>query len=136
MSIAARPRNQVFLEGYNSTGSTIGAYLAVMGSGADIALPSAITSPVYGITAEDIPDLRRGNVQVGGIAVWTAGEQISQAAIDAGARLYAGTDGKAYLFDAAAGVNQSVVGIPLSPASADGKLFEVMLGAGGIGQGA
>lgn len=134
MSINASPRNAVYLEGYSSAG--VAAYLAVMGSPVAIALPSAVSSPVYGITAETIAATSYGNVQVGGVAVWTAGEEISAAAIAAGARLYAGTDGKAYLFDAAAGVNQAVVGIPITPASGDGKLFSVLLGAGGIGQGA
>lgn len=134
MSIAARPRNPLYLEAYSSGG--VAEYLAVMGSPVAVALPSGITSPVFGITAETIAAATRGNVQYSGVAVWTAGEEISAAAIAAGARLYAGTDGKAYLFDAAAGVNQAVVGIPLSSASGDGKLFEVLLGAGGIGQGA
>jgi hypothetical protein len=136
MSIVAKPRDARYLEGQNDSGGDIAAYLAVMGSPVAIELPSAITSPVYGITAEAIADGSRGNIQYAGVAIWTAGEQISAAAIVAGARLYAGTDGKAYLFDAAAGVNQAVVGIPLSPAAADGDYFEVLLGAGGIGQGA
>lgn len=134
MSINASPRNAVYLEGYSSAG--VAAYLAVMGSPVAIALPSAVSSPVYGITAETIAATSYGNVQVGGVAVWTAAEEISAAAIAAGARLYAGTDGKAYIWDAAAGVNQSIVGIPITPASGDGKLFAVLLGAGGIGQGA
>lgn len=136
MSIAARPRLAQYLEGYNGTGVAIGKYLFVTGTPAGVKLPAAITDPVLGATAEDIAIGDRGNVQALGIAVVTAGEAISQAALDAGARVYAGTDGKAYLFDAAAGVNQSVAGIPLSPAAGDGKLIEVLLHAGGIGQGA
>lgn len=136
MSIAARPRLAQYLEGYNGSGSTISKHLFVTGSPAKIKLPDAITDPVLGATAEDIADGARGNVQALGVAVVTAGEAISQAAIDGGARVYAGTDGKAYLFDAASGVNQAVAGIPLTPASGDGKLIEVFLHAGGIGQGA
>lgn len=129
-------RNQQYLEGLNDTGVTIAKFLAVMGSYASIALPSAITSPVYGITTDAVPDQRYVDVQYSGIAIWTAGEAISAAAIIAGARLYAGVDGKAYLFDAAAGVNQSIVGIPMTPATGDGDTFEVLLGVGGLGQGA
>ncbi len=134
MSIGAMAPNAMYLEGYAA--SAISAYLCVMGSPRLIALPSAVSSPVYGVTAEDIAAAGRGNVQTSGVAICTAGEEISQAAINAGARVYAGTDGKVYLWDAAAGVNQAVVGIPLLAASGDGKLTEVLLGAGGIGQGA
>lgn len=133
--ISAAPRNQTFLEGYNGTGSTIGKYLAVRGSSESIALPSAVSTTIYGITAEDIADGTCGNVQTDGVAVALAGEAISQSAVDAGARGYADTDGKIYLWDAATGVNQSIVGQILKAASAEDDLIEVRLGGGGIGQG-
>lgn len=137
MSLAACPRIPQYLEGQNNTGSEIAAFLGVRGSPASIALPSGVTSPIYGFTAEPIAaNGGRGNVQVSGVAVATAAEAWDAAALLAGIRLYVDTAGKVAIWDAASGVNQAVVGIPLTVSSGDGALVEVLIGAGGIGQGA
>lgn len=136
MARKAAPFNQLFVRGLNDTGSTISTGYGVTGSAASIELPDAITRPVLGVAAEDIADGSRGDVQYSGCAVAIAGEAFNQATIDAGIRVYCGTDGKFYVFDAASGVNQAVAGMPLSPSTGDGDEFDLLLGVGGIGQGA
>lgn len=137
MSIIGKPRDARYIEGFNNTGSTISAYLAVMGYPASITLPAAVSSPVLGITARDIADQERGDIQYDGVAIGTAGEAISAGDIASGVRLYAATTGKLLKWSPSAGVNQSVCGIPLSTAAADGDQISVMLlKGGGIGQGA
>jgi len=129
-------RNQQYLEGLNTSGSSIAKFLAVRGSYSAIALPSGVTSPVFGVTTDAIADQARGDIQYAGVAIVTAAEAWDAAALLAGIRLYADTAGKAAIFDAAGGVNQAVFGIPLTISTGDGDLVEVLLGVGGIGQGA
>lgn len=136
MSIAARPRDARYIEAYNGSGSAIGAYLGVRGSPTNIALPSGVASPVFGVTARDIAAGERGDVQYDGVAVCTAAEAWDAAALLVGVRVYFDTAGKAAIWDAAAGVNQSVAGLAHTISSGDGALVEIKLGAGGIGQGA
>lgn len=136
MSIAARPRDARYIEAYNGSGSAIGAYLGVRGSPTNIALPSGVTSPVFGFTARDIPSAERGDVQYAGVAVATAAEAWDAAALLVGVRLYVDTAGKVAVWDAGAGVNQSVCAQALTVSSGDGALVEVLIGGGGIGQGA
>lgn len=136
MSIAARPRDARYIEGYNATVSTIAAYLGVKGSPTSITLPSGVTSPLFGVTAKDIPSGERGDVQYAGVAVCTAAEAWDATALLAGVRVYFDTAGKAAIWDAGAGVNQTVAGLALTVSSGDGALVEILLGAGGIGQGA
>jgi predicted RecA/RadA family phage recombinase len=136
MSIAARNRDARYIEAYNGTGSTIAAYLGVRGSPTAIALPSGVTSPCFGVTARDIPTTERGDVQYAGVAIATAAEAWDATALAAGVRVYVDTAGKMAVWDAGAGVNQSVFGLALTVSSGDGALVEILIGAGGIGQGA
>lgn len=129
-------RNQQYLEGFNDTGSTIAKFLAVAGCYSSIVLPAAVSSPIYGITTDAIADQAYGDIQYAGVAIGTAGEAWTLSDIEAGLRLYAGTDGKLYKFDATAGVNQAVCGLPMTASSGDGDTVEVLLQSGGIGQGA
>lgn len=122
----------LYLPGTNNTGSTIGAYLAVILTATGITLPSAVTSPIYGFTTESVSDLARSDVQVGGVvAIGTA-----NGAITKGTRLTVTTAGKVAAWAPASGVNSSVVGIALTTTTTDGDLIEILLGAGGIAQGA
>lgn len=134
--INAAPRFPQYIEGANATGSTIATFLGVRGSPASIALPSGVASPVLGFTAEDILTGERGNVQVAGICVGTAAEAWDAAAVLVGVRCYVDTAGKLAIWDAAAGVNQSVAGLALSVSTGDGDLVDFLIGAGGVGQGA
>lgn len=129
-------RNQQYLEGFNDTGSTIAKFLAVIGCYSSVLLPAAVSSPVYGITTDAIADQAYGDIQYSGVAIGTAGEAWSLSDIEGGLRLYAGTDGKLYKFDAAGGVNQAVCGLPMTASSGADDTVEILLGVGGIGQGA
>lgn len=131
MSIVAQQRNPVCLEGKNGTGGTLSGFLAVKGGPSAITLPTANTQAVYGILQEDVVDGAFGNVQVEGVAVCTAGAT----GITEGARLTVEANtGKLVDWAPGAGVNQTIVGLCLKAAAAD-KLGEVLLGAGGVGQG-
>lgn len=136
MSIAARPRDARHIEGYNGTGSTIAAYLGVKGSPTAITLPSGVTSPVLGVTIKDIPTGERGDIQYAGVAVMLAAEAWDATALAAGVRVYVDTAGKAAIWDAGAGVNQTVYGLAITVSAGADSLVEVLIGAGGIGQGA
>lgn len=129
-------RNQQYLEGFNNTGSTIAKFLGVRGSYSAIALPSGVTSPIFGFTTDEMLDQDRKDIQYAGVAIATAAEAWDAAALLAGIRLYVDTAGKVAIWDAAGGVNQAVCGIPLTISTGDGDLVEVLIGAGGIGQGA
>lgn len=109
--------------GFNETGSTIATALAVTrtaGSAADSVVLSSAGARLFGITMAAVLDQARGDVQIKGQAICTAG-----AAIVRGVNLMIGTNGK--LITATSG-NQ-VVGVSRSAASADGDLFEAELSA-------
>jgi predicted RecA/RadA family phage recombinase len=136
MSIAARNRDARYIEAYNGSGSAIAAYLGVRGSPTNIALPSGVTSPCFGVTARDIAAAERGDVQYAGVAVATAAEAWDATALLAGVRVYVDTAGKMAIWDAGSGVNQAVFGLALTVSSGADALVEILIGAGGIGQGA
>lgn len=136
MSIAARNRDPRYIEAYNGSGSAIAAYLGVRGSPTNIALPSGVTSPCFGVTARDIADGERGDVQYAGVAIATAAEAWDATALLAGVRVYVDTAGKMAIWDAGSGVNQAVFGLALTVSSGADALVEILIGAGGIGQGA
>ncbi len=136
MSIAARNRDARYIEAYNGSGSAIAAYLGVRGSPTNIALPSGVTSPCFGVTARDIAAAERGDVQYAGVAVATAAEAWDATALLAGVRVYVDTAGKMAIWDAGSGVNQAVFGLALTLSSGADALVEILIGAGGIGQGA
>lgn len=125
-------RNQQYLEGYNATGSTIAKFLAVKGAYSSVSLPAAVSSPVFGFTTDSLADQTYGDIQIAGVAIATAGEALATV----GTRVYADTDGKCYAWDAASGVNQSIIGTTMTVASGADDTFEILIGAGGIGQGA
>jgi Uncharacterized conserved protein (DUF2190) len=114
--------------GLNDSGSTIteGKVVRLSGAGADqIALPSADTDPVFGVTMEDIADDIRGDIQIGGRAVVTAG-----AAVSRGALLTMTTAGKVVTWTASG--NRAVVGVANTAAGADGDSIEVELAGPGV----
>lgn len=129
-------RNQQYLEGFNNTGSTIAKFLGVRGSYSSIALPSGVASPFFGFTTDAIADQARGDIQYAGVGIGTAAEAWDAAALLVGVRLYIDTAGKVAIWDAASGVNQTVCGLAQTISTGDGDLVEVLIGAGGIGQGA
>ncbi len=132
MSQVACQRFPVCLEGFNNTGGTLSAFLAVKGGPSSILLPTALTDACYGFLTEDAADQSMGNVQIGGVAICTAGT----GGITEGDRLVVEANtGKMITWAPAGGANQSIVGTCLKTAAAN-KLGEILIGAGGIGQGA
>jgi hypothetical protein len=107
--------------GYNGTGSTIGKYLAVQKAATtpDAISLAAAGARIYGITMNDVLDTGRGDVQIAGQAIATAGAAVI---VDA-ALMATGTAGKLIT---CTGGNQ-VVAYARSAAGADGDLFEVEL---------
>lgn len=132
--IAAAPRNPLYLDGKNKTGTDIAAFLAVRGSMASIALPAALADPIFGFTAEIITDGQKGNVQYFGIGIGKLAETVTQANVDAGARGNAETDGRISLWDPAGAANENVCCLILGAGSAN-DLVDIMILPGGIGQG-
>lgn len=133
MANTATQRHPVCLEGLNDSGGDLDAFLAVSGGPSSIDLAAGITSPVYGILAADVPEDERGDVQIGGVAIFIAGA----AGATEGARLMpeAGGTGKLVDWTVGAGANATIVGLCLKTAAAN-KQGEVLLGAGAMGQGA
>lgn len=118
----------VYRTGYNGTGGTLAKGTIVKRSNAGLAdeiVAAAATTDAYmGICAEDIPNLQRGNVQVGGIGVALAGSagitKQDRVMWEAGADCIACT------------ATNAILGTAVSTAAA-GKLFEIELVAGGGG---
>lgn len=82
-----------FRSGKNATGSTIVAKRFTVPDGSNVGqvkLPAAVTDVGEGVTTEDIPDGFTGSLQVEGIAKVTC-----SAAVNAGAYVQSGTDGRA-----------------------------------------
>lgn len=77
---------------YNGSGSEIAAGLGVRRSGStddQAALPAAVTSVGWGVTKESIPNLGYGGIQTAGRV-----KAVCSAAIDVGALVDCGADGK------------------------------------------
>lgn len=122
--IAASPRDPVYLEGFNNTGSTLAAYKIAEGDRGAITLAAGVDSVPYGVIAQDIADQARGNVQTGGIAVVLAGT----AGMTAGSWIMpeAGGTGLGVDLSGSAGDNKAVIG-RCEKAATVGKLGEVRL---------
>jgi hypothetical protein len=107
--------------GKNLTGSTILAkrFLAPDGTNpGQIRLPAAVTTFGEGVTTEDIPDGFTGSYQRDGIAIVTC-----SAAVNAGAYVQSGTDGRA----ATAATNSQIRGVAKNTTGGSGEDLEVEL---------
>lgn len=133
MTAILRERPDVPVTGLNSTGADIAAKLFVTGSEASIAIPGAITDPVYGLTRSIAVNGRPGSVLLRGRGICTAGT----GGVIAGQRIMpAGVGGRGVAWAANAGANASVAGIAMT-AAAEGSDFEIeLLGPGAMAQGA
>lgn len=120
--IGASPRDPVYLEAFNNTGSTLAAYHVVYGARESVDYSAAVDSIAFGIVAQDIADQTYGNVQVGGVAVAMAGT----AGMTAGALVMAEAGGTGLVVDlsGSAGDNKYVLG-RCEKTAASGKLGEV-----------
>lgn len=110
-----------FRTGLNKTGSTIPKcrFLAPDGTNpGQIRLPAAVTTFGEGVTTEDIPDQYAGSYQRDGIALVEC-----SAAINAGAYVQSGTDGRA----ATAATNSQIRGVAKSTTGGPGEFVEVEL---------
>lgn len=119
--------------GYNGTGSTIAAHLAVMADSTNqyVKLPTATTDPLLGVTMAAIEDATWGSIATRGLVMVTC-----SAAITTGARVMADNAGKALTWAAVGGTNANVLGIARTATTGANQLVEVELaGPGVISQG-
>lgn len=115
----------------NATGSTIPANRIVTKTSSDddygVALPSADTDPVYGVTDRAIADLDTGNVTVQGVVNIECAS-----AVTAKDKVTTDTSGKAVTWTAGGG--RALVGVALTTTTTSGQLVLVALtGPGAYG---
>jgi hypothetical protein len=127
MSINAMPRRPQYDDGFNDTGSTISAFLIVEldDDGLSIVKAAGVDSIPYGVTAADIADQERGNVQTEGWVPVLAGT----AGMTAGTLVMPEAGGTGFGVDisGSAGDNKGVLGLCVQSASS-GKLGLVKIG--------
>lgn len=124
--------------GFNNTGSDIGDALLVMADVGDpgsfdllVKLPTATTSPIFGVTRGILKNGTVGSIGQGGRLIGTAG-----ATITPGQRLYAMTTGKLSPTAPGSGANLSYVGLSVSGGVADEKIEFEAAKPGDLHQGA
>ena len=119
--------------GFNGTGVDLPAKRLVTGQEDSIALPSAVTNAVYGLTRSTIKASSYGGVLLRGKGVLTAGT----GGVTKGDRIAPEANtGKGITWAPATGVNASVAGVACSTAAADADFEIELLGPGAIAQGA
>ena len=119
--------------GFNGTGSEIPAKRLVTGQEDSIALPSAVTNAVYGLTRHAIKASSFGGVLLRGKGILTAGV----GGVTKGDRIAPEANtGKGITWAPAQGANASVVGVAQTTAAADADFEIELLGPGAIAQGA
>ncbi len=133
MTIILRERPDTPVAGFNGTGVDIAAKRLVTGQEDSLALPAAVTNPIYGLTRSTIKASSFGGILLRGKGVLTAGV----GGVTKGDRIAPeAATGKGITWAPAAGANASIAGIAQSTAAADADFEIELLGPGAIAQGA